>query len=74
MYSLNIEIRLVGFHETPILNKNRSSILCLDENLNKGNPLVCVDFYFAVLFLVWNIRRADLDAIWKCLRDFPAIR
>ena len=37
VYSLNIEIRHVGFHETPILNKNRISILCLDENLDKGN-------------------------------------
>ena len=52
MYSLNIEIRRVGFHETPILNKNRISILCLDENLDKGNPFVYVDFYFVVLFLV----------------------
>ena len=52
MYSLNIEIRHVGFHETPILNKNHISILCLDENLDKGNPFVYVDFYFVVLFLV----------------------
>ena len=51
MYSLNIEIRPVGFHETPILNKNRISILCFDENLDKGNPLVYVDFYFVVFFL-----------------------
>ena len=27
-------------------------ILCLDENLDKGNPLVYVDFYFVVLILV----------------------
>ena len=80
MYSINIEIRRVGFHETPILNKNRISILCLDENLDEGNPLVHIDFYFLVFFCVaclyfpWNVRRADLDAIWKCLRDFPAIR
>ena len=52
MYSLNIEIRCVGFHETPILNKNRISILCLDETLDKGNQLVYIDFYFVVLFLV----------------------
>ena len=52
MYSLNIEIRRVGFHETPILNKNRISILCLDENLDKGNPLVYVDFWFVFLVLV----------------------
>ena len=52
VYSLNIEIRRVGFHETPILNKTSISILCLDENLDKGNPLVYVDFYFVVLFLV----------------------
>ena len=52
MYSLNIEIRRIGFHETPILNKNRISILCLDDNLDKDNPLVYVDFYFVVLFLV----------------------
>ena len=82
MYSLNIEIRRVGFHETPNLNKNRILILCLDEKLDKGNPLVYVDFYFVVLlkiglaglFFQWNVRRADLDAIWKCLRGFPAIR
>ena len=52
MYSINIEIRRVGFHETPILNKNRISILCLDKNLDEGNPLVYVDFYLLVLFLV----------------------
>ena len=52
MYSLSIEIRCVGFHETPILNINRISILSLDENLDKGNPLVYVDFYFVVLLLV----------------------
>ena len=52
MYSLNIEIRRVGFHETPIFNKNRISVLCLDENLDIGNPLVYVDFYFVVLFFV----------------------
>ena len=52
MYSLNIEIRRVGFQETPILNKNRISILCLDINLDEGNVLVYVDFYFVVLFLV----------------------
>ena len=55
MYSLNIEIRRVGFHETPILNKNRILILCLDENLDKGNPLVYVDFYFVVLLLVYPV-------------------
>ena len=40
-----------------------------------------VDFYFVVLifgeaglYFPWNVRRADLDAIWKCLRDYPAIR
>ena len=37
MFSLNIEIRHVGFHDTPILNKNRISILRLDENLDKDN-------------------------------------
>ena len=52
MYSLNIEIRRVGFHETPILNKNRISILCFDENFDENNPLVYVDFYFVVLVLV----------------------
>ena len=79
MYSLNIEIRRVCFHETPILNKNRISILFLDENLDEGNPLVYVDFSLfcfgeAGLYFPWNVRRADLDAIWKCVRDFPAIR
>ena len=78
MYSLNIEIQHFGFHETPILNKNSISILCLDENLDKGNPLVYFNFYFVVfgvagLYFPWNVRRADLDAIWKCLRNFPAI-
>ena len=29
MFSLNIVKRLVGFHETAVLNKDRSSILCL---------------------------------------------
>ena len=44
----------MSFHETLslILNGNRISILCLDENLDIGNPLVYVDFYFVVLFLV----------------------
>ena len=44
----------MGFHETLslILNRNRISILCLNENLDIGNPLVYVDFYFVVLFLV----------------------
>ena len=81
MYSLNIEKRRVSFHETPILNKNRISILCSDENLDIGNPLVYVDFYFVVLnfgeagrYFARNVRRANLDAKLKCLRDFPAIR
>ena len=63
------------------MNKNRILILCLDENLDKGNPLVYVDIYFVVLlfgvaglYFPWNVRRADLGAIWKCLRDFTAIR
>ena len=44
----------MGFHETLslILNRNRILILCLDENLDKGNQLVYIDFYFVVLFLV----------------------
>ena len=44
----------MGFHETLslILNRNRTLILCLDENLDKGNQLVYIDFYFVVLFLV----------------------
>ena len=49
-------------------------MLCLDENLNKGNTLEYVDFVFrclgfgvAGLYFPWNVRRADLDAIWKCL-------
>ena len=74
MYSLNIEIRRVGFHETPILNKNHISILCLDENLDKGNPFRCLFFGVAGLYFPWNVGRADLNAICKCLRDFPAIR
>ena len=81
MYSLLYRDTSVGFHEIPILNKNRISILCLDENLDEGNPLVYVDFYFVVLFFgvadlyfPWNIRRADFDTIWKRLRDFPAMR
>ena len=45
MFSLNIVKRLVGFHETAVLNKDRSSILCLDGNLVKGSTLVYVDFY-----------------------------
>ena len=53
-----------------LFKKNRISILCLDENIYKGNPLVYVDFLFrchifgvAGLYFPWNVRRADLDAL-----------
>ena len=74
MYSLNIEIRCVGFHESPILNKNRILIPCLDENLDKATRSCTLIFScflafgVAGLYFPWNVRRADLDAIWKCLR------
>ena len=67
MYSLNIELRSVGFHETPILNKNCISILCLGENLDKGNPLMFVDFYFVVLILVkpvFTLHGMSGELIW----------
>ena len=34
----------------------------------------CLVFGVAGLYFPWIVRRADLDAIWKCLRDFPALR
>ena len=76
MYSLNIEITHVDFHETSILNKNRILILCLDENLDEGNPLVYVEILFRCL--VFGVAMSG-ELIWtqygSAYRSaFPAIR